>query len=213
MMSNVILHGKLGEIYGKEHRFDLSSVAQAVSALSANYKSFAKDFRDGFYYVKLADTFLEDEALLLPTSRNNIHIIPTVEGARGKGGIKAIAGVALLAVATGGAATAGLPWLTGAAAVQSGLGATAMTLAGFEVSYGSLALTGASMLLSGVASMMTPVPSTNYSNRNPVDQRASFLFGSATNRSAEGTPIPLVYGQFRVGSVVASAGLTVEQIL
>jgi predicted phage tail protein len=69
------------------------------------------------------------------------------------------------------------------------------------------------MVLQGVSSLLTPVPKAEYNNRETPDQRASFLFNGATNRSAEGTAVPLIYGRFRAGSVIASAGITVEQLL
>lgn len=40
-----------------------------------------------------------------------------------------------------------------------------------------------------------------------VDKRDSFYFSGAKNTTEPGTPIPLVYGEFIVGSVVASIGI------
>ena len=44
------------------------------------------------------------------------------------------------------------------------------------------------------------------------DQRSSFIFNGAVNISSQGTPVPLVYGQMRTGSVVVSAGINTEEV-
>lgn len=211
MLTDVHLHGALGDKYGRLHQFDIANVPQATRALAANYKGFFEDFKDGQYEVYIGDHALDEESLRLRIGRGRpVHIIPVVAGAgSGKGGVKAVAGIALLAIATGGAAAAIGPFAAGA----SGFSATAFSVAGFSVSYGSLALSGLTMVLQGVSALLTPTPKADYSNRERPDQRASFLFNGATNRSAEGTPVPLVYGRFRTGSVIASAGITIEQLL
>lgn len=210
MLTDVFLHGELGVKYGTHHRFDINNACQAARALAANYKEFYRDFVDGFYIIKVGDEELSDNALQRAINKERpVHIIPVVGGSKKGGGVKAIAGIALLAVATGGAAAAVGPFAAGTSAFS----ATAFSIGSYAVSYGSLALSGVSMLLQGVSSLLTSTPSTNYDTRNPVDQRPSALFNGQTNRSAEGTVVPLVYGEFIVGSVVASAGLEIEQIL
>ncbi len=47
---------------------------------------------------------------------------------------------------------------------------------------------------------------------NPVAQRPSFLFNGSTNTSEQGSPVPLVYGQMRTGSVLISVGVQTENI-
>lgn len=213
MMTDVYLYGKLGEKYGAHHRFDIASVGSACKALAVNYKGFAADFREGFYDVKVGLDQIDETMIAMRNAGRAIHITPVAQGAKRGGGVKAIAGVALLAIATAGAASAALPWLSGAAAVGNGFGVAAFSIAGYSVSWGSLALSGGLMLLQGISGMLTAAPKADYSNRNPVDQRASFLFNGATNRSADGTAVPLVYGKFKTGSVVASAGIMIEQLL
>lgn len=211
MLTDVHLHGALGDKYGALHKFDIANVGQAAKALAANYPGFYADFVDGQYEVYIGEQAIDEESLRIRIGHGRpVHIIPIVAGAgRGKGGIKAVAGIALLAVATAGAGAAIGPFAAGA----SGFSATAFSVAGFSVSYGSLALSGLSMVLQGVSSLLTPVPKAEYNNRETPDQRASFLFNGATNRSAEGTAVPLIYGRFRAGSVIASAGITIEQLL
>jgi predicted phage tail protein len=211
MLTNVHLYGSLAEKYGSSHKFDIVNAPQAVRALSVGYKGFERDFVEGEYHIKIGNHYIGEDALRLRLGAGrDVHVIPVIHGGKRSGGLKAIAGIAILAVATGGAAAAIGPFAAGA----SGFSATAFSVGGFAVSYGSLASTGLSMLLGGLSGLLTPVPkSGDYNNRNPVDQQASFLFNGATNRSAEGTAIPLVYGRHKCGSVVASAGMVVEQLL
>lgn len=219
MLTNVYLYGGLAEKYGNHHRFAIDTAPQAARAMAANYKDFFQDFKDGWYEVRVGDndnyTSLTPETMNMRLTKNrSVHIIPVAQGAR-KGGAKAIVGIAILALATGGAAAAGLPWLTGAAAVQSGLGATALSLGGLgSLTYGNIAAIGLAMTFTGISQMLTPAPRVNgYESRERPDQRASFLFNVPTNRSAEGAAIPLVYGAFKIGSIVVSTGLTTEQLL
>lgn len=210
MLSDVYLYGELGAKYGRKHRFDVANAAQAAKALAANFKGFFADFRDGNYHVWVGDDELDETEISLRSGGRDIHIIPVIAGAKRGGGMKVVAGIALLAIAATGAGAAIGPFAAG----TSGFSATAFSVAGFNVSWGSLASAGISLALNGISSLLTPTPKAgDYGQRNPVDQRASYLFTSATNRSAEGTAIPIVCGRFRVGTVVASAGITVEQLL
>ncbi len=213
MLTDVYLHGHLGQKYGEHFVFDIATPAAAAKALAANFKGFAADFRDGFYDVKLGEVALDEEAVGIRLGKNReVHITPMAQGGKRSGGLKAIAGIALLTIATAGASSAALPWLSGTSAIANGFAVEAFTIAGYSVTWGSLAASAGLMFLQGVSGMLTAAPKADYGNRNPVDQRASFLFNGPTNRSADGTPVQLVYGAFKVGSIIASAGITVEQI-
>lgn len=211
MLTDVQLHGALGQKYGQHHCFDISNVAQAAKALCANYPGFYHDFRDGYYEVCIDDQALDESELAFRVGEGRtVHITPVAAGSKRGGGMKVVAGIALIALAATGAGAAIGPFAAG----TSGFSATAFSVAGFSISWGSIASFGISMALRGVSNLLTPTPqSGDYGARNPVDQRASALFNGVTNRSAEGTAVPIVVGKFRVGSVVASAGITIEQLL
>lgn len=94
-----------------------------------------------------------------------------------------------------------------------GFSSTAFTAFGASVSFGSIALFGASMALGGVAQMLAPTPDvSSYAPQERPDQRASFILQGPTNTVQEGNAVPLVYGRMRAGSILVSAGLTTEQI-
>jgi len=49
-------------------------------------------------------------------------------------------------------------------------------------------------------------------NRGAVERAESYLLSGPTNTSVQGIPVPLIYGRVRVGAVLASAGLVVEEL-
>lgn len=112
-----------------------------------------------------------------------IHIVPRMEGAK-RGVFQIIAGVALIGVAWWNPAG----WL-GAAAV-SGL-------------YGA----GASMVLGGLAQMLAPVPKTP-SMHQADNGRQNSYFSSLDNMTAQGNPLPVLYGEMQIGSRVISQMLS-----
>lgn len=65
---------------------------------------------------------------------------------------------------------------------------------------------GLGMMAGGVAAMLTPVPSTD-SGQGANNGNANKYFSSLDNRVAQGSCVPLVYGEVMVGSKVLSQGL------
>ncbi len=72
---------------------------------------------------------------------------------------------------------------------------------------GNILLGGFAMALGGVSMMLAPTPKAD----DNAD-KGSFLFNGATNVSAQGGPVPLVYGDVLTGSVVGSLSITDEQV-
>lgn len=62
-----------------------------------------------------------------------------------------------------------------------------------------------------VMSLLAPKPKTGDSAERP-EERPSFLFNGPENVVEQGFQVPIVYGTHMTGSVVVSAGITVEQI-
>lgn len=71
-------------------------------------------------------------------------------------------------------------------------------------------LLGATLLITAAASIavlsMPKVPTA--ASREESTKTASYIFDGAENVTEQGHPVPLVYGRFRVGSIVGSAGIT-----
>jgi predicted phage tail protein len=89
-------------------------------------------------------------------------------------------------------------------------GGSAFTLgAAASVAIGSL---GASLLLGGVAQLLTPVPKVPQGAGSDNDPRKTFNFSGIQQTSRQGVPVPCVYGKTLVGSVVISAGTDTVQV-
>ncbi len=69
---------------------------------------------------------------------------------------------------------------------------------------------GASLVLGGVAQLLTPVPRVGQGEASITDTKRSYNFSGIQQTSRAGTPVPLVYGKTLVGSVVISAGISDE---
>lgn len=194
-MVTVMLYGFLGRRFGKVHRYDVRSPAEAVRALSVTLPEFRRALADGGAYRVLVGG---KEALPLervgdPVSeRESIRIVPVVAGSRGIGQI--ILGGALLFAA---------PWIAGGG---TGLFANAIMAGKIATSI------GVSLVLGGAAQMLFAPPKQQPAPERP-ENKPSYAFDGAVNAAAQGNPVPVLYGgPLIVGSQVISAGLTVEQI-
>jgi len=226
-MKRVVLRGELGKQFGRIHKFDLNTPAEAIRALCANFEGFQQALvtageRGVGYIVQVGKAAIEElDEVHNPTGQDEeISITPVLVGAGGGGGIGTIlAGVALVAVSFlfPGAGLFGTFGLGGAAA-GTGIG-TAIGVAASAI--------GAGLILYGTGQLLSPQPadlpglSSNTPNRrssfdpannDPADNRASYIYNGAVNLTAQGNPVPICYGRMRVGSVVVSAGVSTTDI-
>ncbi len=203
MPRKVFLHGNLRDKFGGPFEFHCASTTEAVRLLVANFPNFPASVVQGHYRVvvgsiKRGREIGEEELPLVFPEKDQIHIIPTISGAKGGAG-KIIAGVALLAVAA--IATGGF-----ALGAGSALGMGAGT-------WGSIAMVGASMALSGIAQMLSPQPKTpDMNSQERPEDRASFLLGGAVNLVEQGHPVPICGGRNILGGIVISAGVNIEKV-
>jgi predicted phage tail protein len=191
MLRKIRLYGQLAKFVG--HRVleaDVATAAEAVRFLLANWPELERHMSDQHYRVHTGGDDLALEELHNPAS-GDIKIIPVIAGAGAVGRI--LAGIAIIAFAivTAGAGIAGL-----------GLGFSASTAI-------SIGLVGASLVIGGIAQLLTPSPTTN---KDEGDPRKSFSFSGVQNTSRAGLPVPVVYGEMLVGSVVVSAGVDIVQV-
>lgn len=225
-MKKVILRGELGKKFGRVHNFDLNTPAEAIRALSANFEGFQRELceageRGIGYMVQIGrDAMQSLEEIDNPTgSMEAISITPVLQGAGGGGVGQIFAGIGLIAAAIVlGPIGLGVLGATGAIAGTAGV-ATAIGYVG-----AALILGGTSQLLSptisdspGTFGATSPTrararDSFTPENNEIADNRASYIFNGAVNLTAQGNPVPILYGRMRVGSVVVSAGLSVEDI-
>jgi len=223
-MKTVVLRGELGKKFGRFHHFDLNTPAEAIRALCANFEGFQRELceageRGVGYMVQIGrDAMQSLDEIDNPTGRREeISITPVLQGAGGGGGGlgNIFAGIALIAFA---ALTAGAGAIAGI-----GLGFGAATAVSIGAVGAGLVLSGTSTLLSPSLSDSPRVGGSSLSRANAQnsfaaefnevpDNRGSYVFNGAVNITAQGNPVPLLYGRMKVGSVVVSAGLSVEDI-
>ena len=197
MLRKIRVYGRLAKFLGQRvFEADVASAAEAVRFLVVNFPQLEKHMADQHYRVSVGKYALTMDELHDPAGQQEIKVVPVLVGAGGNVG-RILIGAALIAGAffTGGA-TIGLLGLAAPVAVST-------VLAGI----------GVSLVLGGVAGLLTPTPKINQPGtpQDNNDPRKSYSFSGIQNTSRQGTPVPIVYGETLVGSVSISAGIdTVE---
>lgn len=191
MLRKIRVYGQLAKFLKRRvFEAEVASAAEAVRFLLANFPQLERHMADQHYRVSVGQYDLAESELHDPAGQQEIKIVPVLAGAGAVGRI--IAGVALIALAIinpfGAAAIAG----TAIATIVGGI--------------------GASLVLGGVAQLLTPVPKTPQGLDTQNDPRKSFSFSGVQQTSRQGVPVPIVYGETLVGSVVISAGIDTVQI-
>ncbi len=195
MLRKIRLYGKLAKFIGKRVlHADVANAAEAVRFLVTNWPDLEQHMTSQHYRVSVGSYDLGEDELHAPTGQQDIKIVPVVTGAGATARI--ILGAALIAASffTGGA-TIGLLGLAAPIAVST-------VLLGV----------GASLVLGGVAQLLTPVPKIPQGGNSDQDPRKSYSFSGIQQTSRQGTPVPVIYGETLVGSVVISAGIDTVQV-
>jgi predicted phage tail protein len=191
----VKLIGELGRRFGRSYSFVASSPREVISALSNQIEVF-KDYLCGAHErgigFRLVDGDAEgmgyEEAMM---SCKQLIIAPVITGGGTIG--KILLGVALIALA-----------------FVPGAGAFAGFAAGkFAIGSGILFSLGTSLVLSGIASLLTPPVQPP----RETERKDSFLFDRATELTTQGQPVPLLYGKFLAASpLIISSAITTQQV-
>lgn len=216
MKQTVRLLGELGERYGEEHTFvNMRSPAEAVKLLCINSPEFTKELCEAHehgigYRVIQAGVDLDYEDLALPLGQNELVLVPVLTGSGGTVG-RILIGAALVigALFTGGA-TIGLFGLAAPIAVSTVLGTI-----------------GASLILGGVAELLSPQPDIPTFSRFGADRtisndlggasavergssgRSTYAYNGPANTVGVGKTIPVAYGEVLIGSHLLSANVDI----
>ena len=206
MLRKIKLYGKLAKFIG--HRVleaDVASAAEAVRFLLANWPELEAHMSNQHYRVSIGTYDIDLDELHHPVGAAPISFVPVVAGAGATARI--IIGVALIALAF--IPGVGFAAAVAAKAATATAAATAATAAGFTAVGSALLGLGATLVLGGVGQLLTPNPTTS---KDEGDPRKSFSFSGIQNVSRAGVPVPVVYGETLVGSVVISAGIDIVQV-
>jgi predicted phage tail protein len=195
MLRKIKLYGKLAKFIG--HRVleaDVATAAEAVRFLLANWPEAEAHMSDQHYRVSVGTYDIDLEELHHPAGAAPISFVPVVAGAGAVGRI--IAGIAIIALSLGIGAIASAGVVLGG---FMGIGTVGTIFVGI----------GVSLVLGGIAELLTPTPKISNDEGDP---RKSFSFSGIQNVSRAGVPVPVVYGETLVGSVVISAGIDIVQV-
>lgn len=199
MLRKIKLYGKLAKFIGKRVlQADVATAAEAVRFLVTNWPELEKHMADQYYRVSVGTYDLSQDELHDPAGQQEIKIVPVVAGAGAVGRI--IAGIAIIALSFGIGAIASAGVTLGGLA---GIGTVATTFVGI----------GATLVLGGIAQLISPVPTIQTGSDTDQDPRKSFSFSGIQNTSRQGVPLNVVYGETIVGSIVISAGVDTEQVI
>lgn len=192
MLRKIRVYGKLAKFL-KQRVFeaDVASAAEAVRFLVVNFPQLRPHMAEQYYKVTVGTYALAADELHDPAGQQEIKIVPVLAGAGGATG-RILAGIAIIglsfgigAIASAGVTLGGLAGIGTVGTIGVGIGAT--------------------LVLGGVAQLLTPVPTVS-TDQQP-DPRKSYSFSGIQNTSRQGIPVPVVYGETVVGSVVVSAAL------
>ena len=193
-MVNVRFYGSLKQ-FGSDFRLDCQTPAEVIHALTSQIPKLRQFIQQGLFTVRVGRDYFDNRYIEKGLSQklkddSTVHFTPTLKGSKRGGLFGVITGVALIA------------------------GALALGPLGFSVIGANAAWIvgglGASMLLGGVAQMLTKMPSM--STGKDADKKQSTSFSNLSNMAAQGRPMPLAYGRIRVGSLIISQGIETMDI-
>lgn len=181
MLREVRLYGSLGRLFGRVHHLAVNTAQEAVRALCANYPAFERYLREH-----------SEPGYHVFIGKRNIGEADLSEPA-GRDVIKIVPAVA-------GAKKGGI--------LQIVIGAV-LAIVGVVTGQTWLVQIGAVLALGGVAQMLTPTPKIDSGQQS--ENKPSYVFSGATNTTAQGNPVPVLYGEMVIGSAVISAGMSASE--
>lgn len=187
-MVNVRFYGSLKQ-FGAEFRLDCQNTAEIVQALTSQIPKLRQFIQQGLFTVRVGRDYFDNRYLEQGLSHKlkddaTVHFTPVLKGSKRGGLFGVIAGVAIIAGAIALGPLAGIistnaAWIVGSV--------------------------GASLLLGGVAQMLTKMPEMKMGTEK--EKKQSTAFSNLSNMTAQGKPMPLAYGRIRVGSLIISQGV------
>ena len=209
-LKKIRIYGRLRKFLGQPYfEAAVSSPAEAVRFLLANFPEVERHMADQFYKIKM----------------NNLEVDLDFIGMKGQGDIQIIplaSGSGFLAPVIGGIFSAGAAVASAAVGAATAVGGAAIAAAGAISAIpvvGSIATAVVTDLaIGGITSLIAPTPSVPSGNvsdsfsQNDPEAAASFGFSGISNVSVAGVAVPIIYGEVFTGSVVISSGIDTVQV-
>lgn len=187
-MVNVRFYGSLKQ-FGSDFRLDCQTTAEIVQALTSQIPKLRQFIQQGLFTVRVGRDYFDNRYLEQGLSHKlkddaTVHFTSVLKGSKRGGLFGVIAGVAIIAGAIALGPLAGIistnaAWIVGSV--------------------------GASLLLGGVAQMLTKMPEMKQGTEK--EKKQSTAFSNLSNMTAQGKAMPLAYGRMRVGSLIISQGV------
>jgi predicted phage tail protein len=178
------VYGPLAEFLGRRvFEAVVDTAIEALRFLNANFPGLRQHLANQRYCIAVGDHLLTADELIHPIGRQELRIIPAFSGE-----VDLLGAFLDVASAVGNAAVQAAPALL-AIGVSVGL------------SY-----------LSNQLQSKTPQVGVSASSSTQNDPRSNFSFSGVQNTARAGVPVPIVYGEVIVGSVVVSAGIDTVQV-
>ena len=224
MQQVVRLLGDLGERYGTEHTYyNLRTPADAIKLLCINKPKLQEELVHAHehgvgYRLIQAGTDLGYDDLQLPFGSNDLILTPVIAGSQDNSSTQVLVGAGLIAASflfpgSGlfGASAFGVfgPLAPGTIATLTTIGT-------------AISAIGASLVLGGIAQLLSPQPELPTSARlrsaqtdgpqsivRGSDGRQSYAYTGAANTVGVGATIPVAYGEVLIGSSLLSATVDV----
>ena len=172
-MTNVIIHGRFGEVVGKHHKFACSKLSEVFRAIESNtgmLRRYTSSNRKRKMSIFVNGKAASDKNFDLVNVKNSeVVILPILMGAIGFTIMTAISTAATLTV-------------------KAKITAVIINIA-FAI--------GMSLLMSKLLAPDDPDTAST----------SSYIFNQAENAVKQGSPVPVGYGRFKVGSTILSVSL------
>jgi predicted phage tail protein len=209
MMRVIKVYGKLAKHLGqRSFKAVARTPGEAIKFLLANFPDLRPVLSEGEYTVSVGRHQLpigeHPEFIGYPVAGSEpIRIAPVISGAGGNAG-SILTGAALIGASLlfpGGGLFGGSVF---------GVAGGPIAAAGTLTTVGTaLSAVGASLVLTGVANIISPIPKTPEMDSDP---RENFNFSGVQNVARAGVVVPVIYGEVITGSITISAGLNTEEV-
>ena len=204
-MTQVKLLGELGKKFGSEWTSNSKSMRDIFKLIDCQVDGFKEYLQDchekniGFT-IQNGEDFIDYDDLLLCDVKDTV-IISAVPAGSGKGLGKILGAIAIIAAIFIFPGT----FMTGVTEGSSAFGQFMAGTAKFNEFGYFLTSIGANLAIAGLTEMMVP-------DAGDMTSDPSFLFNGADNTIEQGQPVPLLYGEMRIGGLPISQQFSVGRI-
>ena len=203
-MTQVKLLGELGKKFGSEWTSNSKSMRDILKLIDCQVDGFKEYLQDchekniGFT-IQNGEDFIDYDDLVLCPIKDTV-IISAIPAGSGKGLKKILGSLGILAIMI----------FNPTAVFVEGVGSFSAAMeAGFFASLNNTGLfltsIGANLAIAGITEMMLP-------DAGDMTSDPSFLFNGADNTIEQGQPVPLLYGEMRIGGLPISQQFSVGRI-